>query len=404
MLHRLEIENFYSIRECQVIDLRADAHAPEEPGRLAPLWPGSAERAPKVVALFGANASGKSNVLKALAFVAWFVKDSFGWPRDKRMPFDRFNDHAMLQAPMRLAVDFAGPDPTSPAEKAGPAQCRYSYEFSIGGGEPQNVLSETLHCWPAAVARRTRLFERRPDGSVTASKAFDLAAGFRQALDKVLRPNASVIATLAQLEHPPSKRLWTAASLIICNILVERSDFSVDVVTKHYAAYPKLMEVFNREIERIDVGIRSMQMENTANGPVARFIHEGLALPMPMSYESHGTREFIKLYPLILSALETGGIAVIDELDTSIHPLILPEILRWFADPGRNPLNGQLWTSCHNASLLEDLIKEEVFFCEKNSSGRTSVYGLSNIKSVRRADNYYRKYLGGVFGAVPHVG
>ncbi len=403
MLHRLEIENFYSIRERQVIDLRADAHAPEEPGRLAPLWPGSTERAPKVVALFGANASGKSNVLKALAFVAWFVKDSFEWQRDRRMPFDRFNDHAMLQAPMRIAADFSGPDPNTPAEGAEPAQCRYSYEFRVGGGERQNILSEALHCWPVAGARRIRLFERRPDRSVTASKAFDLA-GFRQALDKMLRPNASVIATLAELGHAPSKRLWTAASWITCNLMEQRLELSVDAIARHYMAYPKLTEVFNREVGRIDVGIRSMQTELTPNGAVANFIHDGLALPMPMAYESHGTREFIKLYPLILNALETGGIAVIDELDNSIHPLILPEILRWFADPIRNPLNGQLWTSCHNASLLENLIKEEIYFCEKDGDGRTSVYGLRDIQSVRRTDNYYRKYLGGVFGAVPRIG
>ncbi len=404
MLHRLEIENFYSIRERQVIDLRADAHAPEEPGRLAPLWPGSTERAPKVVALFGANASGKSNVLKALAFVAWFIKDSFDWPRDRRMPFDRFNDHAMLQAPMRLALGFAGPDPTLAGEEAEPAQCRYCYEFSVGGDKSQDVLGEALYCWPAVPARRIKLFERRPDGSVIASKAFDLAAGFRQALDKVLRPNASVIATLAQLGHSPSKRLWTVASLIMYNILEQRLELSVDAIARHYAAYPKLTEIFNREVGRIDIGIRSMQMEHTASGAVANFIHDGLAWPMPMAYESHGTREFIKLYPLILNALETGGIAVIDELDNSIHPLILPEILRWFADPVRNPLNGQLWISCHNASLLEDLIKEEIYFCEKDGAGRTSVYGLRDIQSVRRTDNYYRKYLGGVFGAVPRIG
>jgi len=63
MLHRLEIENFFSIRDKQTVDLLAAANAPEEAYRLVPLWQGSTERAPKVIALFGANASGKSNVL-----------------------------------------------------------------------------------------------------------------------------------------------------------------------------------------------------------------------------------------------------------------------------------------------------------------------------------------------------
>jgi len=69
MLYRLEIENFYSIRDRQVIDLRVARNTPDEDGRLAPIWPGAEERAPKVTAFFGANASGKSNVLKALPFL-----------------------------------------------------------------------------------------------------------------------------------------------------------------------------------------------------------------------------------------------------------------------------------------------------------------------------------------------
>ena len=60
--------------------------------------------------------------------------------------------------------------------------------------------------------------------------------------------------------------------------------------------------------------------------------------------------------------------------------------------------------TCQNVSLLEELVKEEVFFCEKDSQGRTTVYGLQDIQAVRRGDNYYRKYLGDVYGAVPHLG
>jgi AAA15 family ATPase/GTPase len=107
---------------------------------------------------------------------------------------------------------------------------------------------------------------------------------------------------------------------------------------------------------------------------------------------------------MLNSALMTGGVAVIDELDLSIHPLVLPEIIRWFYDTERNLHNAQLWMTCQNASLLEELVKEEVFFCEKDLKGRTTVYGLQNIQAVRRGDNYYRKYLGGVYGAVPRLG
>ena len=57
---------------------------------------------------------------------------------------------------------------------------------------------------------------------------------------------------------------------------------------------------------------------------------------------------------------------LLDEMDASIHPIVLPEILRWFHDPKRNPANAQLWITCHNASLLDTLVKEEVLFTEKD--------------------------------------
>ena len=125
---------------------------------------------------------------------------------------------------------------------------------------------------------------------------------------------------------------------------------------------------------------------------------------MPFFMESHGTQQFLKLFPLISDSLATGSIAIIDELDAAIHPMILPEIIEWYYDPDRNPQNAQLWMSCHNVSLLEELSKDEIVFCEKDRQGMTEVYCLNDVKTVRRDDNYYKKYLGGTYGAVPRIG
>ena len=93
-----------------------------------------------------------------------------------------------------------------------------------------------------------------------------------------------------------------------------------------------------------------------------------------------------------------------DEIDSTVHPMLLPEILRWFYDPVINLHQAQLWISGHSASLLEDLQKEEIFFTEKDQQGRTKIFGLKDIEGVRRVDNFYQKYLGGVYGAVPSIG
>jgi hypothetical protein len=265
------------------------------------------------------------------------------------------------------------------------------------------VASEALFFWPRGSGRRIKLFERGGHGEVTAGPAFALG-GFAQPLEKILRPSASVISTLAQLNHPVAQSIRAEAAKIRGNVFLGKKEYNDDDVIRHYAQTPGLTVSLNREISRFDLGIESMTIDNGPSGPRAHFVHPGFAGTIGMASESHGTRQFIKLYPFLLTALEAGGVVVLDELDTAIHPLLLPEILRWFHDADRNPHHAQLWMTCHNPSLLEDLIKEEILFCEKDRRGATAIFGLSDIQAVRRTDNYYRKYLAGMFGAVPHIG
>lgn len=208
-----------------------------------------------------------------------------------------------------------------------------------------------------------------------------------------------------QLNHPIAAVLWRAATSVISNIVIEKQEFHDDYIAQVYEDSPDFLQALNEQIERIDFGIRSMELLKGATGAArAVFHHTGLSEPLALQSESHGTRQFIKTFPLIFQALKLGGIAVVDELDISIHPLVLPEVLRWFYDPQRNPQNAQLWITVQNASLLDVLIKEEVLFCEKDFSGCTSVYGLRDVNDVRRNDNYYKKYLSGVYGALPQLG
>ena len=405
MLYRLEVENFYSIRDRQVIDLRVARNTPDDDGRLAPIWPGAAERAPKVAAFFGPNASGKSNILKVLPFLAWLLSRSFQAPPDTLTQFySRFQNDVMPDQPSRLAFEFSGP--ADPAKIGTPdaEACGYAYEVTLSGArtEPLKVLNEALTYRPLGSSRNLRLFERDQDGRVRAGRAFGLAE-YALVLDKVFRPNTSVVSTLAALNHPFSIMLAKIETLVRTNIFVDRTEVPDGVVVQHYASNTQHLKRLNREIARLDLGVCGVHVQPVGNSVELFFEHAGLSAPLSRKLESHGTWQFVKLFPMLIQALDTGGIAIIDELDFALHPFLLPEILRWFRDPERNPRNAQLWASCQNASMLEDLSKEEVFFCKKNDSGATQIYGLRDILSVRRDDNYYRKYLGGVYGAVPLV-
>ena len=403
MIYKIEIENFHSIRDPQMLDLRVPANAPQSSHRLASCWQGSTERAPKVVAVFGANSSGKSNLLRALSFLTWFMGSSFDLGYGKPIPYSPFKDQVSANTPTRLKIWLSGLEKPGGITPDITTRCQYCYELVISNGDQRNVISESIHYWPSSAKRKSRLIERAENGTVKAAKVFGLA-GFKGVLEKVLRPNASVISTLAQLNHPFATDWANFAQCTGSSIAIQTVEIPDEMIVRKYIERPEIVEMFNREIGRIDVGIRALEITRDGEGQQVLLRHEGLALPMSTTFESHGTRQIMKLFPLIYESLENGHVLIIDELDAAIHSMILPKIISWFHDPDRNPDNAQLWLTCMNVSLLEDLSKDEIVFCEKDRQGRTELYGLNDIKGVRRDDNYYRKYLGGVYGAVPRIG
>jgi hypothetical protein len=405
MIHRLEIENFYSIRETQVIDLRIGAKVPDEEGRFAEVKDGSGERVPKTVAFFGANASGKSNVLKALAFLRWFLLDSFAYPPDAGLPILRFADGNHDPTRVRVHFDWFSDLASVDPEVLGDTPfSQYVYEVKVSGGQDglMTVLAEVLRLQPA-VGKSRKVFERNERGEVESGSSFPLT-GLRHVLAK-LRPNVSTTSTIAQfMEHTPTKVLLDWARRFSANILLEKTVYDERAVIQYYASNPLLLRDLNHTLSRVDIGIRSMSIVQTTGGFEPLFEHLGLNRPLLFLFESEGTRQFLRVYPHIWEALQRGGVALLDEIDSTIHPMLLPEILRWFYDPETNKHQAQLWMSGQSASLLEELKKEEIFFTEKDQQGRTRIYGLGDIESVRRSDNFYQKYLGGVYGAVPRIG
>jgi predicted ATPase len=213
---------------------------------------------------------------------------------------------------------------------------------------------------------------------------------------------ASAVAQLA--DRHPAAGLLAWARRLNSNIPGWSAVSDERNATKYYAENQEKSITLMGVIQQLDTGIMGMTLSDTANGLQPEFIHQGLGRNLTLASESEGTRQYYRIHPIIWEALEHVGIAIVDEMDSAIHPMILPSILRWFHDRTINAGDAQLWMSGHSASLLEDLKKEEVYFAEKDWQGRTRVYGLKDIEGVRRVDNFYQKYLGGVYGAVPRIG
>lgn len=414
MLFQLEIENFYSIGPREVVDLRSRSSL-QDVAHLAPTYAASREHAPKIVGVFGPNGSGKTNFLKAIAFLAWFARDSFQLPPGQPLPFAPFQSRAWKEQPTRVAVEIGRGPLFSPwiAEKevqgAGtsthapemhhPGVYRYELEIACRGNS-HFVTQERLFFRPNRARKRFRIFERTENGGIQASKFFSLRG--LGAIAEKLRPNASIISTYAQFGHETALALQQALRGVFSNLLIYKEDLSLVQLANQFRQQPQLLKACNRDLQRLDLGLTNIGL---ASGPDPfHFHHEGLDAPIPWILESHGTQSFLRSFPYLWWTLESGGMALLDELDASIHPDILKEIFRWFRDPKKNPHSGQLFFSGQNSALLEDLHKEEIVLCEKNPQGFSRILPLADVKKVRRTENFFRGYRAGLYGALPNIG
>lgn len=406
MIYRITIENFYSIADQQELIFKVADNAPDLPCFRSS--PSDRDiRLPTVIGFFGANASGKTTVLRAITSLVVFLCHSF--------EFNNINDHRLVGLfqpyrhkkwwgkPSKILIEF-----DSQLNEDSPSAI-FRYELHIShqtGGDIFNnkkVYYEALSYAPKGKFRR--LFERHEqrfhfgDEFGIPNSADPRVAG--------IRPNASVISTLVQFNHTFSSYFRSLIYAIKTNVFGIWGDYQKEMKQDLLSTYVRdksCLERLNRELRRFDIGLESMSIEQRGQELIAKFHHIGLNSPIFYQEESKGTQRFIEIFWRLFYALEFGSVAIIDELDIELHPLLLPEIFRWFNDPKRNQFGAQLLFTAHNVAVLDDLKKEQVYFTEKLMGEPSHVYGARDIKGLRREPSLMKKYLSGELGAIPHIG
>ncbi|TAK77238.1 MAG: ATP-binding protein [Gammaproteobacteria bacterium] len=398
MLYKISIENFFSIAEQQELILPVPLNAPDLPCFISS--PSDKDiRLPSVVGIFGANASGKSTILRAIVSTALFAIASFDWQAPGISSFFQpYRQRNWAKKPTKICIEFdsqlALNLPTA----------KFRYELHVLH-HPDNFLHKTISyeaLFYAPKGKFRSLFERQEQVFHFGS---DFSISNNDPRKESIRPDASVISTLAKLNHQPSIHLCKLVSDIQTNSIgFDKIQQSPNQWLLAYANDKGCLEQLNKELRRFDVGLEGMTIEQGNQGLFAKFTHIGLDDFIFLQEESAGTRRFIEIFLRLHYALKTGSIAVIDEIDTDLHPLLLPELLRWFNDSDRNHYGAQLLFTAHNPALLDDLEKEQIFFTEKLCGESTHVYGARDIKGLRREPSLMKKYLAGELGAVPHIG
>lgn len=398
MLYKITIENFFSIADSQELTFEVPATTPDLPCFTASR--SNAEiRLPTVVGFFGPNASGKSTILRAVVSAALFACHSFDWLNQINLFFQPYRQKDWWGEPSKIKIEFDCQLSNSDESAIFRYELHIAHRAAILGDKV--VAYEALSYAPQG--RFRQLFERK-NQNFHFGREFGIS-NTNDPRKESIRPNASVISTLAKLNHPLSIYLSGVIETLQTNIIgVAKVQQHANQWLSTYVQNKDCLDRLNKELRRFDIGLESMVVEQSDQGLFAKLYHVGLDDFIFLAEESSGTQRFIEIFPRLYYVLETGGIAIIDEIDTDLHPLLLPELFRWFSDPERNPCGAQLLFTAHNPGLLDDLEKEQVFLTEKPSGQSTNVYGVRQIKGLRREPSLMRKYLAGELGAVPHIG
>ena len=403
MIHSFSVSNYGSIREETTLDLRIPQTAPDlKRFRQSTARPDV--RLPTAIVLVGPNGSGKTTLLRALATTIRIACES-GLSRQRPVKtLVPFLSKAVSNEPTRFRVEFEM-DSLLPE---GPPSV-YCYELSVRVHDPPvgdpKIVHEALLHFPKG--RRRRLFER----GTTAEPiyvAHELGITARDHRLKAVREDASVLATFALLNVPFATQIVTTLEtcLLSTNIVYHGSwSPPTETVIELLERNPDITARMKKAMQRSDLAIQDLRtLDGGGGGKQVLFYHDSLDWPVPLPFESGGTRRFFHMWPLFDVALTHGVPAVIDEIDGYLHVDMVSEILQWFQSRETNPHSAQLLVTSHNVGLLDDLEKEELFIVEKGENGGTRVHGAQDVRGLRRDTRLYPKYRSGVLGGLPKIG
>ena len=406
MIHEFAASNFLSVREEAVIDLRIRGTAPDlNCFRRSVAKPSL--RLPVAIVLMGPNGSGKTTLLTALIRTLQIASARLGdsTPVESVIPFMSENARQM---PTRFSL-VTEEDWLAPGDA--PQVFRYVVEIDHGvrsvkgfeslGNRPVSIRTEKLFHFPRG--RPRRLLDRAAKTPIYAAPEF----GLRPQDDrlKAVRPDASAISTLNELNVELATRIADRFRSYLHSTNLDPSGRLDEAVLGSMSEVaPELIGRVGREIQCADLGIRGMAIRDGNAGRTFWFDHEGVDAPIPLGLESRGTQRLLHLLPQIGLALDTAGLAVLDEVDADLHVDLADELIGWFRSRERNPKGAQLFLTTHNVGLLDDREKEELFIVEKDRTGSTKVHGAQDVDGLRRDARIYPKYRAGAIGGIPNLG
>lgn len=418
MILRFSVRNYLSFDEEQEISfisskLRDRGDGLIDLGHVSPGLQGL-----PVALVYGANASGKSNLLQAISNMRQLVlfshRSSGPGEGIKRSFFALRSD--CKQEETKFSIDFLLNN------------VRYHYGFSF---DDEMYREEWLYFYPEG-SRRV-LFEREAGEPIKFGPSFK---GEKKALENLMRENSLFVSVAAQNNHDVLGNVFQffQSANINLDVYGKRGEFGVSTgeinIEERSINFLNLIGTgiigFRRQKKDRSEKVNSLEtnlskivgqyfgdkagedyLNSMSNYQHIEFEHQGdngNNAFLKMEQESSGTIKLISLLSFVFSALDRGDFIAIDEVDVSVHSQVTEAIIALFSNKATNPNGAQLLATTHDTNLMNSklLRRDEIWLVEKNRAGMSELFPLTDIRT-RKQDNIEKGYLEGRYGAVPMV-
>lgn len=387
MIRKIKFNNFYSFKTEQTLDFTASKKT-----SYSYFKSDFGDQVSKIIGFVGPNASGKTNIVRLLSFIGYFITNGDDLKPDFSTAFKPFFNSKNTS---NICVEFE-------IQKN-----LFFYSFSI---KNNLVVKESLETKSLKkYSRKEKIFSRVENGFDFLNEKF-IGIAEKKFVD--IKPNVSSIVFFNSLsEIEVIKIVYKYFSKFQTNINERGHINNIDNQVRSLKLFlqdPKIAEEINNFISKFDLGLKGFNIRETEDLNEKRILASGIHeisennIDLAFEYESRGTQLLFFNLVKILYAAKNDTYVVIDELEYGLHPEAFNKLISYFIDE-KLENNTQLFFSSHSLGFMKILDLHQIFLTEKNNNCESRVYRLNEVDGVRSDSNYLSKYMSGAYGAFPRI-
>lgn len=379
MVLEIRLSNMFSFRDEVTLDLQAAKIQTKKARELeGNLFSVDGEQMLKSVALFGANASGKSNVIKAIRACVNMVRSSHNYNVDTRFaisPF-KFEDYANKPSSFYIRFLLNG--------------IEYEYSFSFMHDE---IITETLYYYPSG--RKSLVFSRDESRGTEKKDIYEFKTVIKRPFDVADNTSKKTlyISRASQMDREIAQKIF----LFFCNDIV--LDYQVANIDSLDNLFKERKEQMLEVLRTADSDIIDFKIQNNAITTFHR-TNPSVAFDFEME-ESEGTKTLFRMMVRMIGIIHEGKMLLVDEIDNSLHTQLVEFVIGMF----NHSDHAQLIYTTHNTHLLNTGFqrRDQVYFVNKREDGSSDLYSLFDFKDFRDTLDMEKAYLQGRFDAIPAI-